>query len=167
MATETSETVHSRILLLYLGEHWQEGKRFCRFVRLTEEMIAGKEPLVLANDAIFDRKAIKLSKLAARPGLVFEFQGSIDPLNHNHLTIVPSSGRYVRQWPDEASVVAWDAEDRANRMAINLLAAGKTAGEENPTLEALRPVREAYKRLRGLQRSLLLAKVVEYITGGG
>lgn len=168
MAAETIQTEEARILLLYHGEHWQDGKRFARFVRVTEEMLVHPELLLLSNDVIYDKKVIKLSRLAARPGLVFEFKGSVrEEAGEDRLSIIASSGRYVQEWPDAAKVLEWDAEDRANRLMIDLLAAGKTAGGKNPMLESLRPVREAYKRLRGLQRSLLLAKVVEYITGGG
>lgn len=77
------------------------------------------------------------------------------------------TAEYVGLWPDKKQRAAWQVYDQTKGQQIALLKRMKKAKADDAMLECLEPIREAYQRARGLQRNLLIARAVQYITRPG
>jgi len=76
------------------------------------------------------------------------------------------TAQYVATWPDREQRAAWQMQDQTMGQKIALMKEAKKAKRDDAVLECLAPIREAYQRARGMQRNLLLARAVQYITRG-
>jgi len=132
-----------------------DSKEGYRLIEVTSEQFdAGKLP----NDGepwIFGKRITK--HLGRTPGMVFE-------VDVTAATAKLATAQYKGLWPDEEHRARWDIEHRALGQKFKL-EAQKKKDERLSAFECrLNPIRDAYRHARGLQRSLMLAHVVRYIT---
>lgn len=104
-------------------------------------------------------------QLANRPGIgaVFEITGQ--SRDDGSLTVWSGTATYIARYPDWNAITRWAARDKADRLALEM--ANKQAKEMRQDLitDALAPLRDAYHALPSSKRRLLLAFVIEYVTG--
>ena len=101
----------------------------------------------------------KKSLLPATPGAILTAKASRD--EENELQTIHGPCRYDGLYPDSDMRAKWRVEHDS---ALTMLRLKKEA-QENALLECLEPLREAYANsYTPLQRRVLLATVVEYIT---
>lgn len=159
--TAKTETPRPSILLLYLGLYQGAKKVVSRWRMVTEqEYKTGKlntDAPALSNDRLYERKTAKW----ARPGQVYR----VDTDPEAPTTIYVSTLRFIGDWPTPDDRVRWAAEAKEIEMELDAQAAQKAA--DDPLVEQLAPVRAAYRRAVGHNKSRLLAAVVEIIVGGG
>lgn len=79
-------------------------------------------------------------------------------------TIVPGEAKWAGLWPNDERRVEWQSLDDAWYLANQLQKKTKAAKEDDAILECLEPLRSAYWSSVGLQRNILLARVVQYLT---
>ena len=96
----------------------------------------------------------------ARPGSVvsIEYDGGGD-------TVYTKTARVVGQIAEEIAA-AWRATSDAVKTAHDLVRKAKKDGARDLALEALEPLRAAYRGLRDKnQRTAFLARVIDHVTG--
>lgn len=71
--------------------------------------------------------------------------------------------RYISHVDDKMLVAGWAASAKASEAVINMKYA-KMSAAKHDTLAYLEPIHKAYLRSRGVERSVLLAQIVAYIT---
>ena len=105
--------------------------------------------------------AKKVSKyMGGSAGIVYR----VEVPSNNPEQIYTATAEYVGMWPDQEQRAAWQVADQAAGQKIALMKAAKKAKKDDAVLDCLAPIREAYQRARGVQRSLILARAVQYIT---
>ena len=95
--------------------------------------------------------------LGRAPGMVFKVEVS-------ETSIKLDTSEYQGLWPDNDQRARWDIEHRTLGQKFSLEAQKKKDERLNAFEHRLEPIRDAYRHARGLQRSLILANVVKYIT---
>jgi hypothetical protein len=96
--------------------------------------------------------------LGRAPGMVFEVDVSAD-------SVKLGTVQYKGLWPNEEHRLRWEAEHKTLGDHLRLEARKKKDERFNNFEHRLEPIRDAYRNARGLQRSLILAHVVRFITG--
>lgn len=76
------------------------------------------------------------------------------------------TAQYVGLWPDQEKRAEWQLSDHAVGQRIALMKEHRKSKRDDSVLECLAPIRDAYRRARGAQKSLMLARAVMYITRG-
>jgi len=109
-------------------------------------------------DRVFAAKIAKY--MGGSAGIVYRVEVPPD----NDTQIYTGSAKYVGMWKDQEQRAAWQIADSTMGQRIALMKEAKKAKADDSVLECLAPIREAYQRARGLQRSLILARAVQYIT---
>jgi len=155
-------------LFLSLGRQcdWK-GNEYRTYVPITKEMLDDGE---IADDYIeehsfnFSGKSLKNAAkyMGGSAGIVYSIEQPADNLN----SVYTGTARYHSMWPDEERRAAWQMADQTAGQQIALAKKAKKAKSDDAVLECLEPIREAYQRARGMQRSLILARAVQYITRG-
>ena len=140
----------------------RDGKEGRIYYPITEEEL---EIGVLGDDssdkvALGARAASK--HMGGSAGIVYRVEQPPDNPDRFYI----GTAQYVGTWPDKKQCVAWQMYDQTKGQQIALEKKAKKAKTDDAVLECLEPVREAYKRARGVQRSLLLARAVQYIVRG-
>lgn len=102
----------------------------------------------------------KLAKAVGRPGVVYRFK------QRKGGSTITDAGVYVGIWKDENRRLQWQAEYDTFRDMTELEAQAKKGGRRNELYEILVPVQLAYNRLPSTQRSMYLARIVEFVTRG-
>lgn len=98
--------------------------------------------------------------MSGSPGMIFRVE--YDPDRPS--TIFSNTGYYVGQWPDQKQRAEWQMLDHTFGQELRLKKELKKAKRDDSILECLRPIRMAYSNAVGVQRSLILARAVQYIT---
>ena len=181
---EKTEEKRPTILLMAAGRYiGSDGKSEGRkFYQVTEdELAAGSTPesepaaigsegaveraFALADNPWAERERLYSGKRLAKymggsPGMVYRVE--VDPEDES--TIYTATAQYVGQWPNQEQRAEWQMLDSTVGQKIALMKSAKKAKNHDDVLECLEPIREAYRRARGMQRSLILARAVQYIT---
>jgi hypothetical protein len=160
METTPQEQPRVKVLLLCTGTYASKDQTMVGFHRVTS-----LEPRDLGydfKDTFYGTKAIKKAVGTPRAGYVYEVEATDD----SGSTIYTGTMRYKGQWPDERARVEWASHDEARKRVWLAQKATSDASKINPLHEALTPVRDAYMRSVGDNRTQLLAAVVQFITTG-
>lgn len=99
-------------------------------------------------------------KHTGRPGGVFKVE--CDAADES--TIYSGTLTYQHMWDDEEQVATWQAQHDAYNAADRARKRFKKDTGANRVLECLEPIREAYHNATGLERQVILAQAVSYIT---
>lgn len=155
-------------LFLSLGRQcsWK-GEEYRTYVPITEEMLKTGE---IAADYIEERsfnfsgKALKnaVRYMGGSAGIVYAVEQPADNPN----SLFTGTAAYRGTWPDQEQRATWQMADQTAGQQIALAKQAKRAKSDDAVLECLAPIREAYSQARGMQRSLILARAVQYITRG-
>lgn len=165
---KTTEPTPEKVTVyyVYIGDVFdQKGQRVHRFFHIdTPEANTGAAARIYAEENEARVKEYKLSKpwptlRHANPGAVLSLDREVDPANPNRFTVYSDTARIVGQWKCEAEVVAWAAEHRAQEMAQR----ARNLNIPDADLEALKPIRDAIRRMNNLQKGLYLGKVVAFL----
>jgi len=163
MTTEKTEQPRPTILLMFVSRCvLDDGKEGRIYYRITDEQLEDSD---LGDDApmqftLGGRSSSKYMGGAA--GIVYRVEQPPD----NPDQIYTATARYEGTWPDREQRAAWQVTDQTKGQEIALKKEAKKAKRDDAVLECLAPIREAYQRARGMQRNLLLARAVQYITRG-
>lgn len=98
-------------------------------------------------------------RMGGAPGAMYELEGAGEDKWRT------GEAKYVGQWPDVELVATWVLNDAAVRNADRMRKAEAKA--KHDVLECLGPARRAYQEAVGDQRTLILARVIQYVTGRG
>lgn len=157
-APEKAAPERPRKLLVYRGAFHDIKKKLSRWTEVTEaEFKAGKLPKGGGRDALYSRKV----------GSGYSV-GQVVSVEYNAETpgsIYAATMKYLGQWPDKDTRLAWALEAKDQELRIETDAAQHAVGD--PLVEQLRPVRRAYLTAVGTNRTRLLAAVVAIVTGSG
>jgi len=160
--SKAAEAEPRTILVLVLGRCvLQGGKPGVELAEVTEEELeAARDGVKLEprESMVYGRPSLKAFQAGA--GSVYKVESPKDG------TIIPSSATFRGLWPDEAHRVLLQVKDRASRTELERRKAEAKA-RRLTGLEGLEPIRDAYRQARGVHKSIILAQVVAYITGGG
>jgi hypothetical protein len=158
MEKTTQEQPRVKVLLLCTGTYATKDQTMVGFHR-----VSSLEPAVYDfRDTYYTTKVIKKAVGTPRAGYVYEVEAPDD----SGSTIYTNTMRYKGQWPDERARVEWASHDEARKRVWLAQKATSDASKTNPLHEALTPVRDAYMRSVGDNRTQLLAAVVQFITTG-
>jgi hypothetical protein len=154
------------INLLYLGV--REGKETPRVHEWAEiEGIANNgDPLPKdVKTRIYGAKKKKHNNVAAgaSPGAIYKFEQD-DPSTNDRGSIFSHSAAYQGMWKNKDDVARWQAESRAIDYAIDMKAKERKDNKRRFDMETMGPICQAYYRLVGPQKTILLAEVIKQIT---
>jgi hypothetical protein len=111
-----------------------------------------------------DERCYSKPLTGGRPGALWEFERPSPPDSEG--TVYTSNAKYVGQYQDQKTVVGWQTEHDAARVADLARKRMEKETRPNRVMECLEPIREVYRRSRGLERQIIIAQVVAYITKG-
>lgn len=151
------------ILLMYVGRCiLSDGKSEGRvYYQLDEADWKAGTITTRDGDTIERVFSAKVSKfMGGSAGIVYRVE--VPPEDDSK--IYTGTAQYVGMWKDQEQRAAWQMADSTVGQKIALLKEAKKGKADDSVLECLAPIREAYQRARGLQRSLILARAVQYIT---
>ena len=97
----------------------------------------------------------------ASPGAIYKFEAVPDS---DKGSIFSHSASSQGQWKNKDDVARWQAESRAIDYAIDMRAKEKKDNKRRIDMETMEPICEAYYRLVGPQKTILLAEVIRYIS---
>jgi len=132
-----------------------------------EDKYRAAHAMALVEDPWYARMRVYGGKgvgknMGGSPGMVYCVE--VDPEDAS--TIYSGTAQYVGQWPDREQRATWQMLDSTMGQKIALMRKAKKAKNQDDVLECLEPIREAYRKARGMQRNLILARAVQYITRG-
>jgi hypothetical protein len=110
-------------------------------------------------EGVEDRPVMAYKKLSFPLGSIVE----VEAKDAEASTVFYNTARLVGRWDSEDDLVRWKSYDAAWADWWEGKQALARAKAENPLLDALAPIREAYRRLPNVQKAHLLAKVVAYL----
>lgn len=150
------------VLLLYLGV--REGQDKPRVHEWAEVEGIPNDGSPLPKDVkkrIYGAKKKKHNNVAAgaSPGSIYKFEQ-----DENSTAIFPHSASYQGQWKHKDDVARWQAESRAIDYAIDMRAKERKDNKRRVDMETMQPICEAYFKLVGQQKTILLAEVIRYIS---
>lgn len=155
MATEKSTF---DLTMVYVGvARGKNGKRLQSWIPVTDDEI---------KEGKFDIDKLRnYAHLATvgRPGVIYRFKEYVDDPG----TIAGGQPEFVAEWPDDKQRSVWQAHHDTLRDKMDLEAKGKKAGKRNLIFEQLEDVRAYYQALPvGIQRTLFIARLIEFFTRG-
>lgn len=159
MSEEAKTAEETRtVLLVNMGRTiLSDRKEGYRFLEVSEHNFeTGKLPASEDSRVWAFGKSIT-KHLGRAPGMVFEVKVSTDSVKLDTV-------QYKGLWPDEEHRARWDTEHRALGNQLALEARKKKDERFSAFEDRLEPIRDAYRAARGLQRSIILAHVVRFIT---
>lgn len=150
------------ITLLYLGV--REGHDKPRVHEWAEVEGIPNDGRPLPKDVttrIYGAKKKRHNNVAAgaSPGSIYRFEQSGEST-----AIFPHSAVYQGMWKNKDDIARWQAESRAIDYAIDMRAKEKKDNKRRLDLETIEPICEAYYRLVGPQKTILLAEVIRFIS---
>jgi hypothetical protein len=154
----TEQTGNVKVTLLPVGRRGADGgkKLWHAYYLLSEEEARTRH---LDDPEDDDRRVLSYKGLKFPVGAVVEVEAKDAEAN----SVFPGTAKLVGRWEDEAALVRWRSYDAAWADHFEARRALDKIKRDDPLLNALAPVREAYRRLPNVQRGVLLAKVVAYI----
>jgi hypothetical protein len=126
-----------------------------RFIEVTSKSCATGRIPDNQKRWIFDKSVTK--HLGRAPGMIFEVEVTDN-------SAILSTADYKGLWPDKDQQARWEVEHRTLGQKFQLDARKKKDERFSAFEERLDTIRLAYRNARGLQRSLILAHVVKFIT---
>jgi hypothetical protein len=135
----------SKVVLVYIGAHRHEAKLVHIYSPISPEG-------ALPERGFFYQAPLALYPPGSR--IEFEFKG-------NARQVIPSTARYIGKWHDEEDIIGWVAASAA-------VLASEASWNDDPPLtmqEALSPLRKAYMALDDAAKPIMIAQVVNCITG--
>ena len=152
------------ILLMYIGRCLLNDNKTVDFKYYQLDEDEFKTGIITKRDGhpierMFSKAVYK--QLTGTPGIVYRV---IVPKENPREHIYASSGKFIGRWHDKQMQVTWQIADDAEKQRIALMKMTKKMVANNLVLERLDPIRVAYKQARGLQKDIILARVVQYIT---
>lgn len=162
--TKAEDKPRFHINLLYLGV--REGKDTPRVHEWAEIEGILNDGSPLPKDVktrIYGAKKKKYNNVAAgaSPGSIYKFEAEPDS---DRGSIYSHSASYQGQWKNKTDVARWQAESRAIDYGIDLKAKERKDNKRRVDMETLEPICEAYFKLVGPQKTILLAEVIRYIS---
>jgi len=155
--SEETEQVRT-VLLLNMGRtvlsNNKEGYRFLEVSNTNFEL--GEIPASEDTRVWAFGKSVT-SHLGRAPGMVFE-------VNVTANSVKLDTVKYRGLWPDDEYRLQLDVEHKTLGDHLKLEARKKKDERFNNFEHRLEPIRDAYRNARGLQRSLILAHIVRFIT---
>ncbi len=114
---------------------------------------------------IYGAKKKKHNNVAAgaSPGAIYRFEQN-EPTTDDRGSIYPHSASYQGQWKHKDDVARWQAESRAIDYGIDMKAKERKDNRRRIDMETMGPICEAYYKLVGPQKTILLAEVIRYMT---
>jgi len=168
MSEETKPEVKPRwfITLLYLGV--REGRETSRVHEWAEVEGIPNDGGPLPKDAktrIYGaaKKCRNNVAAGASPGSIYRFEQN-EPTTDDRGSIYPHSASFQGQWRNKDDAARWQAESRAIDYAIDMRAKERKDNKRRVDMEAMEPICEAYYRLVGSQKTILLAEVIRFIS---
>lgn len=141
----------SKVTLVFAGVREGEKRKLWQcFYKVCDDNSVEKE----------SRAYTKLKGLG-RPGGMYEMDCDAE----KESTIYPGTMRYVGFLDDDALVTQWQAQHDAAQAADRARRRQARETGQNLIHEHLEPIRKAYAKCTGLERSALIAQVVAYVTG--
>ena len=170
MTKKKTEKPNPTILLLFVGRcTLSDGKTEGRvFYRIEEDELEGGNDAFLDDESVIAGRRVVLggrglnAHMGGNPGIVYRVEQPPD----DDTSYFIATARYAGRWENQEQCAAWQMADSAKGQQIALMKDHKRAKRQDDVLECLAPIREAYKKARGLQRNLILARAVQYITRG-
>lgn len=167
MTDQTSSTDYVPIQMVYLGQRLsRDGKRLQAWMRV--DLLPTPHPSIpqLAEQALYWRKPLVTW---ASPGAVVNFKALVREPEGLSIT-TPKKGEntpyFSHSWPHKEDVQRWTIADRVTSdILVSQGKAKKTALSALPEA-ALEPYRKAYSRANAQGKRIILAWVIEQITGG-
>lgn len=158
--TENNEP-NTKILLVYIGRRiLSDGKEGHAYLRVSDADI---QSCVVPSDVlhrhVFATKNTK--EMSGTPGTIYRVDA---PPGDQVSSIFPDTATYFKMWPDKDKRAEWQISDHAVGMELRLLKEQAKAQRHDDVEECLAPIRAAYQQARGVQRNLILARAVQYIT---
>lgn len=149
------------VLLLYIGRCLlTDGKSEGRlFYQISEDEMRRGELPEEPREIVLNGKGLTMG---GNPGIIYRVEQPPD----NPAQFYTGTARYAGRWNDSERCAEWQIADQAQGQRLALIREEKKARRRDDVLECLAPIREAYQRARGVQRSLILARAVQYITKG-
>lgn len=166
MSDETKAEVKPKwfINLLYLGV--REGRDTPRVHEWAEIEGIPNDGNPLPKDVktrIYGATKKKYNNVAAgaSPGSIYKFEADPDS---DRGSIYSHSASYQGQWKNKDDVARLQAESRAIDYGIDMKAKERKNNKRRIDMETLEPICEAYHKLVGPQKTILLAEVIKFIT---
>ncbi|MBI2806104.1 MAG: hypothetical protein HYX68_14075 [Planctomycetes bacterium] len=162
--TKTEAKPKFHINLLYLGV--REGKDVPRVHEWAEIEAIPNDGSPIPKDVktrIYGAAKKKYNNVAAgaSPGSIYKFEADPDS---DRGSIYSHSASYQGQWKNKDDVARWQSESRAIDYAIDMKAKEKKDNRRRVDMESLQPICEAYFKLVGAQKTILLAEVIRFIS---
>ena len=150
------------VLLLYLGV--REGQDKPRVHEWAEIEGIPNDGSPLPQDVktrIYGAKKKRHNNIAAgaSPGSIYRFEQ-----DETSTAIYLHSAIYQGQWKNRDDVARWQAESRAIDYGIDMKAKERKDNKRRVDLETIEPICQAYYRLVGPQKTILLAEVIRHIS---
>jgi hypothetical protein len=152
------------INLLYIGV--REGRDTPRVHEWAEIEGIPNDGSPLPKDVktrIYGAKKKRQNNVAAgaSPGAIYKFEADPDS---DRGSIYSHSAAYQGQWKNKDDIAHWQAESRAIDYAIDMKAKERKENKRRIDMETLEPICEAYYKLVGPQKTILLAEVIRFIS---
>ena len=159
----TEQRENPTILLLYVGRRAREGESEARRYYQLEEADFKAGVVTMSAEGfpverLFAAKVV--ASMGGMPGMVYR----VESHPGDTTKIYPGTAQYAGTWPDKEQRAAWQITDSVEGQKIALTKKHKAAKADDAVLECLAPIRRAYQRARGMQKNLVLARAVQYIT---
>lgn len=154
------------INLLYLGvREGRDTPRTHEWAEIEGLPNDGSELPKGVKTRIYGAKKKKYNNVAAgaSPGSIYKFEQD-EPSANERGSIYPHSAAYQGTWKNKEQVAEWQAESRAIDYAIDMQAKERKDNRRRVDMESLEPVCQAYFKLVGPQKTILLAEVIKHIT---
>jgi len=159
-ATQAPAVVHPKVTMLYLGQYvGLEGKVLYRWCTLPEDWRMYEDRVVVVDEGVLRVFSVKPSM--ARAGSVYTFEYPADKPS----SIFTNSARYQGLFPNRSEVARLQVLDDAAKLDLECQRAEKRGKSRKVYLEILEPLRLAYWKMGPTERMVMVAKVVNAITG--
>jgi hypothetical protein len=157
MPTKTEDDGFGDTYLLYLGLRLNhKGQKSYAYV-----VLPSADAMLPAEHSINDERWYTKDIMKhATPGSLWRAQGKVTPEG----TTIRFGGHYVGRYADSARVARWQAENQATREKYELESTKSKKLRERLDYEAMDPIRLAYQKASSLERGLILANAVRFIT---
>ena len=152
------------ITLLYIGvRQGQDAQRLRLWVEIEGIPNEGRPLPTEVKRRIYGARKIRNNNVAAGalPGSIYKFEAEPDS---ERGSIYSHSASYQGQWKNMDDVARLQAESRAIDYGIDLKAKERKDNKRRFDMETLEPICEAYYKLVGPQKTILLAEVIKFIT---
>lgn len=158
MSEETTTEKVRTVLFLNMGRTvLSDNKEGYRFLEVSNTNFELGEIPASEDSRVWAFGKSVTAHLGRAPGMVFEVDVTSD-------SVKLATAKYKGLWPDDEHRLTWEALHKTLGDQLRLEARKKKDERFNNFEHRLEPIRDAYRNARGLQRSLILAHVVRFLT---